>query len=147
MKQKRPSEGLGTDTTVTIPQLIFQLNDGLQRASDALFGLAGCKAFAHQSKSLHEDAEQLREFRGDMLDYILETWRDVETDEADDLRAKRRTREQREREADLASIAKAQARLKQGTVTPIKREPKMQTNAKGKTTRIPRQKRTKAKVG
>lgn len=147
MKQKPASENVGTGASPAIPQLIFQLRDGLQKASDALLGLANQKAFAHQSKSLREDAEQLREFRGDMLDYILETWRDVETDEADDLRAKRRAREQREREADLASIAKAQTRLKQGAVTQNKREPRMQTNAKGKTTRNPRQKRTKAKVG
>ncbi len=112
MKQKRASENVVPGASPAIPQLVSQLDDGLQKASNALFGLAGCKAFAHQSRSLQEDAEQLREFRGDMLDYILETWRDVETDEADDLRAKRRAREQREREADLASIAKALARVR-----------------------------------
>lgn len=126
MKQKRTSENVVPGASPAIPQLVSQLDDGLQRASNALLGLAGCKAFAHQGKSLQEDAEQLKEFRGDMLDYILETWRDVETDEADALRAKRRRREQREREADLASIAKAQARLKSGklSVTGQSKSPK-----------------------
>ena len=132
--------------TRTIHQLIFDLIDGLQRANDAMLRLVEYERFAHQKWSLREDAAQLREFRGDILGYVLETWQQVEEDEADDLRAKRRAREQREREADLASIAKAQAaRLKSGTVAQIKQGPQTNKNASGEMVQTPREKA--AKVG
>jgi hypothetical protein len=101
--------------------------------------------FAHQKRSLREDAAQLREFRGDILGYVLETWQQVEEDEADDLRAKRRAREQLEREADLASIAKARPRLKTRTVTRIKRGPQTNKSASGEMVQTPLEKA--AKVG
>jgi hypothetical protein len=130
-------------TTTTIHQLIFDLSDGLRRANIAILGLVEYEEFAHQKKSLREDAAQLREFRGEILADVLETWQQVEEDEADDLRAKRRAREQREHEADLASIAKAQARLKSGTVTQIKRGPQTRKNGKGEMVQTPREKATK----
>ena len=145
MSTRRDSKIGSTDTTRTIHELIFDLSDGLQRANDAMLRLVEYEEFAHQKRSLHEDAAQLREFRGDILGYVLETWQQVEEDEADDLRAKRRAREQREREADLASIAKAQARLKSGTVTPIKRGAQARKNGKEKAVQTPREKT--AKVG
>ena len=117
MKQGDP-EFISTASALSLQQLVFQFTDGMQRANEALLGLAKFKQFAHQIKSLHEDAAQLREFRGDILDYVLETWRDIETDEAYDLRAKRRAQERREHEADLVSIAKAKARLKPGKLSP-----------------------------
>jgi len=107
MKKKSELKIASFGTTTTIHQLIFDLSDGLRRANAAMLGLVECKEFEHQRKPLREDAAQLREFRGEILAYVLETWQQVEEDEADDLRAKRRAREQREREADLASIAKA----------------------------------------
>lgn len=140
MSTKRDSKISGLGRTTTIHQLSFDLSDGLRRANDAMLALVECKEFAHQRKSLREDAAQLREFRGEILAYVLETWQQVEEDEADDLRAKRRVREQREREADLASIAKAQAQLKSGTITPIKRPSRTQKNAKGETPKTPGQK-------
>jgi hypothetical protein len=130
-------------TATTIHQLIFDLTDGLRRANAAMLGLVEYEEFAYQKKSLREDAAQLREFRGEILAYVLETWQQVEEDEADHLRAKRRAREQREREADLASIAKAQARLKSGTVTPIKRGAQARKNGKEKAVQTPREKATK----
>ena len=145
MSTRRDSKIGSTDTTRTIHQLIFDLIDGLQRANDAMLRLVEYDEFADQKRSLHEDAAQLREFRGDILGYVLETWQQVEEDEADDLRAKRRAREQREREADLASIAKAQARLKNRTVTQIKRGPQTNKNASGEMVQTPREKA--AKVG
>ena len=145
MSTRRDSKIGSTDTTRTIHELIFDLNDGLQRANDAMLRLVEYEEFAHQKRSLHEDAAQLREFRGDILGYVLETWQQVEEDEADDLRAKRRAREQREREADLASIAKAQARLKNRTVTQIKRGPQTNKNASREMVQTPREKT--AKVG
>lgn len=96
MSTRRDSKIGSTDTTPTIHQLIFDLSDGLQRANDAMLRLVEYEEFAHQKRSLREDAAQLREFRGDILGYVL--WQQVEEDEADDLRAKRRAREQRERE-------------------------------------------------
>lgn len=145
MSTRRDSKIGSTDTTRTIHELIFDLSDGLQRANDAMLRLVEYGEFAHQKRSLREDAAQLREFRGDILGYVLETWQQVEEDEADDLRAKRRAREQREREADLASIAKAQARLKNRTVTQIKRGPQTNKNASGEMVQTPREKA--AKVG
>lgn len=130
--KKRDPEFIAKASALTVQQLVFQFTDGMQRANDALLGLTKFKQFAHQIKSLHEDAAQLREFRGDILDYVLETWRDVETDEADDLRAKRRAQERREHEADLASIAKAQVRLKSGILPPITGHPKTSKSAKSK---------------
>lgn len=56
----------------------------------------------------------------------------METDEAEELRAKRKAQEQREHEADLASIAKAQVRLKSGKHPPITGRPKASKNAKSK---------------
>ena len=150
MSTRRDSKIGSTDTTRTIHELIFDLSDGLQRANDAMLRLVEYEEFAHQKRSLHEDAAQLREFRGDILGYVLETWQQMEEDEADDLRAKRRAREQREREADLASIAKAQARLKNRTlknrtVTQIKRGPQTNKNASREMVQTPREKT--AKVG
>lgn len=130
--KKRDSEFIATASALTVQQFVFQFTDGMQRANEALLGLAKFKQFAHQIKSLCQDAAQLREFRGDILDYVLETWRDVETDDADDLRAKRRAQERREHEADLASIAKTQVRLKSGKLPPITRHPKTSKNAKSK---------------
>lgn len=130
--KKRDPEFIATASALTVQQLVFQFTDGMQRANEALLGLTKFKQFAHQIKSLREDAAQLREFRGDILDYVLETWRDVETDEADDLRAKRRAQERREQEVDLASIAKAQVRLKSGKVPPITGRSKTSKNAKNK---------------
>lgn len=130
--KKRDSEFITTASALTVQQLVFQFTDGMQRANEALLGLAKFKQFAHQIKSLREDAAQLREFRGDILDYVLETWRDVETDEADDLRARRKAQEQREHEADLASIAKAQVRLKSGKLPSITGHSKTSKNAKSK---------------
>ena len=130
--KKRDAEFIVTASALMVQQLMFQFTDGMQRADEALLGLAKFRQFAHQIKSLREDAAQLREFRGDILDYALETWRHVETDEADDLRAKRRTQEQREHEADLASIAKAQVRLKSGKLPPITGRSKTSKKAKSK---------------
>jgi hypothetical protein len=97
----------GTKATArTVSRLVFEMCDGLQRADDALLALAEFEVFAHQHDSLHDDAEQLRELRGDMLEYIMGTWQDVESHEAQDLRVKRRVREQLAREADEASLAK-----------------------------------------
>ena len=87
-----------------VPRLIFALSDGLQQANDALLGLREYKVFAHQVRCLTEDAEQLRELRGDMLDYILETWRSVETEIADELRVNRKVREGLARKADERSL-------------------------------------------
>jgi hypothetical protein len=128
--RKRDSKMGSIGTTTTIHQLIFDLSDGLRRANVALLGLVEYKEFGHQKRSLREDAAQLREFRGDILAYVLETWQQVEEDEADDLRTKRRAREQRELEADLASIAKAQARLKSKTAAEINRVAQTQKNRK-----------------
>jgi predicted aminopeptidase len=140
---KRDSKMGSIGTTTTIHQLIFDLSDGLRRANDAMLGLVEYEEFAHQKQSLREDAAQLREFRGEILAYVLETWQQVEEDEADHLRAKRRAREQSEREADLASIAKAQARLKRGKVTQIKRGAQKRKNGKGEVVRTMREKATK----
>lgn len=97
----------GTKATArTVSRLVFEMCDGLQRADDALLALAEFKVFAHQHDSLHEDAEQLRELRGDMLEYIMGTWQDVECHEAQELRVKRRVREQLAREADEAALAR-----------------------------------------
>lgn len=130
--KKRDSEFISTASALTVRQLVFQFTDGMQRANEALLGLAKFKQFGHQIKSLREDAAQLREFRGDILDYVLETWRTVETDEADDLRAKRIAQERREQQADLTSIAKAQVRLKPGKLPPITGHSKTSKNAKSK---------------
>lgn len=100
----------GTKATArTVSRLVFEC-DGLQRADDALLALAEFEVFAHQHDSLHEDAEQLRELRGDMLEYIMGTWQDVESHEAQELRVKRRVREQLAREADEAALAKHRQR-------------------------------------
>jgi hypothetical protein len=147
VSRKRDSKMGSIGTTTTIHQLIFDLSDGLRRANVALLGLVEYKEFGHQKRSLREDAAQLREFRGDILAYVLETWQQVEEDEADDLRTKRRAREQRELEADLASIAKAQAQLKRGTVTQTKRGAQTQKNAKGEMVQTPRKKATKVGRG
>lgn len=88
----------------TVAKLVFELSDGLQRANDALLGLRNYPDFAHQVRSLTEDAEQLRELRGDMLDYILETWRSVESKHACDLRVSRKVREELVRKADEQSL-------------------------------------------
>jgi predicted aminopeptidase len=144
---KRDSKIGSIATTTTIHQLIFDLCDGFRRANDALLGLVEYQEFAHQKQSLREDAAQLREFRGNILGYVLETWQGVEEDEADDLREKRSAREQRELEADLASIAKAQARLKSGTVTQTKRGAQTRKNAKGEMIQTPRKKATKVGRG
>lgn len=117
MSTKRDSKIGSSATTTTIHELIFELSDGMRRANLALLGLVENEEFAHQKNSLREDADKLREFRGEILAYVLETWQQVEEDESDDLRRMRRAREDREQEADLASIAKAQARLKSGTAT------------------------------
>jgi hypothetical protein len=128
---KKPDSKTGSISTIaTIHQLIFDLSDGLRRANVAILGLVEYEEFAHQKKSLREDAARLREFRGEILGDVLETWQQVEEDEADDLRAKRRAREERERDADLASIAKAQARLKREAVTQIKRGAQTRKNGK-----------------
>jgi hypothetical protein len=128
---KKPDSKIGSiGGTTTIHQLIFDLSDGLRRANVAILGLVEYEEFAHQKKSLREDAARLREFRGEILADVLETWQQVEEDEADDLRAKRRAREQRERDADLASIAKAQARLKSKTAAEINRVAQTQKNRK-----------------
>lgn len=131
-KKKRDPGFIATASTLTVQQLVFQFTDGMQRAIEALLGVYQIQAICTPDKSLREDAAQLREFRGDILDYVLETWRDVETDEADDLRAKRRAQERREQEADLASIAKAQVRLKSGKLPPITGRSKTSKNAKSK---------------
>ncbi|MDE1155413.1 MAG: hypothetical protein PW735_06735 [Acidobacteriaceae bacterium] len=130
--KKRDPEFISAASALTLQQLVFQFTDSMQRANEALLRLTKFKQFAHQIQSLREDAAQLREFRGDILDYVLETWRDVETDEADDLRAKRRAEERREQEADLASIAKAQVRLKSEKLPPIIGHSKTSKNANSK---------------
>jgi hypothetical protein len=106
MEQSHDSESGKRATPPTVARLVFEVSDGLQRVNNALLELSEYKAFAHQKDCLHEDAAQLRELRGDTLDYILETWRDVETSEADELRINRKVREKLARETDAASIAK-----------------------------------------
>jgi hypothetical protein len=87
-------------TASTVSRLVFEICDGIQRANDALLALAEYEAFAHQRNSLHEDAEQLREFRGDIFDSFIQTWVGMESEEAEELRVKRRVREELARRAD-----------------------------------------------
>jgi len=94
-------------TARTVSRLVFEMCDGLQRADDALLALAQFEVFAHQKNSLREDAEQLRELRGDMLEYIMDTWQNVESSEARELRVKRRVREEIARKADEAFLGHA----------------------------------------
>ena len=106
MEQEQALESDKKVTARMVSRLVFEMCDGLQRADDALLALSEFEVFAHQHNSLQEDAEQLRELRGDMLEYIMDTWQDVESNEAQELRVKRRVREQLAREADEASLAK-----------------------------------------
>lgn len=94
-------------TARTVSRLVFEMCDGLQQANDALLALGQFEIFAHQRNSLQEDAEQLRELRGDMLEYIMDTWQSVESHEAQELRVKRRVRERLAQEADEAFLGQA----------------------------------------
>ena len=143
MPTKRDSKTGSIATTTTIHELVFELSDGMRRANVALLGLVEFEEFAHQKNSLREDAAKLRELRGEILAYVLETWQQVEEDESDDLRAMRTAREEREQEADLASIAKAQARLKSGKATQINPGSQTQKNAKGEMVQTPPKKAKK----
>ena len=147
MPTKRDSKTGSIATTTTIHELVFELSDGMRRANLALLGLVENEEFAHQKNSLREDADKLSEFRGEILAYVLETWQQVEEDESDDLRRIRRAREERELEADLASIAKAQARLKSGTATQITPGSQTKNNAKGEMVQTPLKKATKVGRG
>jgi hypothetical protein len=71
VSKKRDLKMGGIDTTTTIHQLIFDRSDGLRRANVAILGLVEYEEFAHQKKSLREDAAQLREFRGEILADVL----------------------------------------------------------------------------
>ncbi len=137
MSTKRDSQIVNIGTTTPIHQLIFDLTDGLRRANDAMLGLVEHKEFAQQKKSLREDTAQLRELRCDILAGVLQTWQLVEEDEMYDLESKRVERERRVREADRASVAKAQARLKRGAITQVKpgAQTKKNVNGAGKSTK------------
>ncbi len=89
----------------TAPRLIFEQTDGLQRANDVLLALRDYKAFTHQKNCSAEDAEQLREMRGDMLEYILETWTKLEEDHSCDIRVNRKVREGLARQAEEAAAS------------------------------------------
>ena len=107
MEQEYLLENSRKVTARVVSRLVFEMCDGLQRADDALLALAEYEVFAHQKNSLQEDAEQLRELRGDMLEYIMDTWQNVESHEAQELRIKRRVREQLAREKDEAFLGQA----------------------------------------